>query len=306
MAHEEEKRVAMQLRSADKAWGIDNALILSQGYGRGPFDESHGGQTIFWRGDSRSPKEVFKTGFSAKAYRQDPEADYAGNILWRCSDDDIYHDSGVSLARDIRGAAFFPFTDDDTEDDDPFSFYLYAVAPTITANTFRAQQIADAVETGEMRGSFAPKSEVWRNHDDRLGYDPGEEEHGDVSCVWQFQEQVALTVPREQIVGGWSAYRRMLVRKGTDSRERAGIRFWLETRGAARGPMDDEDLFRKANAIVAEYARQYPKMPRDWLSFQGIVECESDMPNFAGATRSATQLQAIVVESKKLNDRGEW
>ena len=305
MTLDEKKRTALALQAVDPAWNIDEGLILSTGSMRGRFDESQG-ETVFWRGDNRSPKEVFKTGFSAAAYRDTTNPGYKGSVIWRYSDDDILHPSGVTLARDVRGAAFFPFTDGTTTGNSAFEFYLYAVNPTWTASTYRAQQIADAVETGEMRGSVAPGADAWRKHKERWSYDPGEADHGAASCVWQFQEHVTLVVAPENIIGGWSASRTMLVTAGTDCRERAGIRFTINANGAKRNPKADEELFAKAKAIVDPYDQPYPKRYGRWLSFQGIVEGGIGMDDFADATLRAKQLEAIVVGSQKLSVRGDW
>jgi hypothetical protein len=305
MTLEERKRAALALPAVDPTWDIGDGLILSTGNMQSRFDESHN-DAVFWRGDSRRPKEVFQTGFSASSYRAKPVRDYKGSVIWRYSDDDILHESGVSLARDLRGAAFFPFTDDPDMGNDPFEFYLYAVAPSWTASTYRAQQIADAVETGEMRGTFPPRSDAWRKHRHRWGYDPGEDDHGGASCVWQFQEHASLVVEPEQIIGGWQASRSMLVTAGTDCRERAGIRFSVSAKGVARNKMADEDLFAKAKSIATPYDQSYPKQRGHWISFQGIVQGGIGMDDFADAKLHAKQLEAIVVQAQKLNDRADW
>lgn len=300
MSLEEKKRVALGL--ATLVPNDDSHLVLSTGSGRGPFDEEHDGAELFWRGDgdTRTPAQVFQQGFKADyLLNNDPDA---GKIVWRAIQDDVVHDSGVCLARDLRGAAFFPFTDGQGRYHSD-SVYLYAVAPKWTANTYRAQQIAEAVETGKMEGRFPPrKSGFWRTMKERWKYDPEEEDDEGSSCVWQFQEHVTLEVEPSEIVGCWEMSRTMMVEPRVDERQKAGIRFSV---GRKLRENKGHDLLDQARSVVAGYERSYPKKNGNWLSFRGIIECSKTVNDLKDAKLLSKQLEAIVVHEGKVSARGE-
>ncbi|RKH35897.1 hypothetical protein D7Y13_00670 [Corallococcus praedator] len=301
MTLESRKRDALRLSPLDDD---DAELVLSVGNGRYPYDETHDGTELFWHatGSGRTVTQVFAQGFNTAWARETPVNANAGKVVWRCSDDDIELSSGVCLARDIRGAAFFPLTDDQSEEISD-SYYIYAVAPRWTTNTYKAQKIAEAVETNRMEGSFLPKKKDFWMDKDRWTYDPNEDDSDNACCVWQFNEHATLVVTPAEIVGCWEATRSVLVDPGEDHRQKAGIRFSVGK--LARGNKR-HDLFSEAAAVVEQYKQVYPKKGGQWLSYHGIVTCTKICESKADAKLLAKQVQAVVARESALNDRGDY
>jgi hypothetical protein len=299
MGLDEKKKDALFLPYLDEAADHDQ-LVLSTGNGRMPFDESHDGNTLFWHGTgfTRTAEQVFSQGFNSKWERDDDPN--AGKIIWRSSEDDIVLDSAVCLARDIRGSAFFPLTSADDEDTSD-AFYIFAVAPAWTTRTFGAQKVAEAVETGQMKGSFAPSDKHFWKDPARWAYDPTEEDAADACCVWQFIEHATLRVVPMEIVGCWLAGRQVLVDPGEDHRQKAGIRFQIQR--LVRGNRKHE-LFEEARSIASNYEKVYPAKGGHWLSYQGIIECRERCRRKADAKLFAKQLKPVVINEFKPNARG--
>jgi hypothetical protein len=255
------------------AIGLDDAnVVLSRNIlsGLGDFDSQLDGGTIFWRGERIGPyeenrhtkKSVGEVGMHSANYwtQRDPR------LIFRFSEDDVEHDSAVCIARDVRGAAFFPM---DTES----RSYVYAVAPQAATCTFTAQKIADAAERGValpgLNHNDWKTARAWR-------YDPEQEDHENMSCVWQFEEWALPYVPKEDIVGCWEVDRTVLVsRQGNANAQlsQAGVRFKFRTKNIWLGKA--HDLFDKATKVVSEFSKWYPNEQDMWLSYQGLIRCEA-------------------------------
>lgn len=250
-------------------------------YYLGKYDVNTGG-IIFWRGDTRPPNEVFQTGFSSRYVRDNKGRE----IVWRAGIDDIVPASAVCLARDVRGAAFFPCPSLDT-DDLTDSHYIYAMVVPFAACTYRMQQVVEKVETGD---------DDWRDPA-RFAYDPAWEDTDDASCVWQFAEYAVHEVKPSQILAGWKMDRMYLVKDRDDERGQAGIRFRLygeQRNHACKHPGSLLGAQTIARAYYHEYPRKYPQ----FLSYWGIVEAlKIPAVSKAEARATARQLRAIVTAS---------
>lgn len=242
---------------------------------------------IFWRGDTRPPDQVFATGLSSRYVRDHNERE----IVWRCGVDDIVPASAVCLARDIRGAAFFPYPDlnslvvEDTN-------YLYAMTVPRASCTYAIQKVAESAE----QEPDEVDEEAWRRAE-RFGYDPAWDNKENASCVWQFGEYAVHEVPGNRILAGWKCTRMMLVREKNDERVQAGIRFRLHNE-----VVNPNALFplkvQEARTIARRFHTEYPRRYGQFLSYFGLVEarlmpCES----VSAAGRLARQLQALVTAS---------
>jgi hypothetical protein len=239
-------------------------LVLSQEGTKGHFDEPYPNGRLFWRADDRPPKQVLRTGFTTKIERDagKPKAD-GNRIVYRTGDDDVVPATGVSIARDIRGSAFFPFEAHDKPNERRQEHaFLYAVKVGHAASTFRAQKTADQAESG---------STQWRDPA-RHGYDPTEQRSDTATSVWPFNEHAAHRVEPHQIVGAYRLKRERLVKpEATGDDIKAGMRFSIGQKnlipGRARDPRAVE-----AQHYVKQFADTYPKHPSHFLSYQGIVE----------------------------------
>jgi hypothetical protein len=275
----------------DKLEAINLAPSTNKGDdGEGPFlrvtDQFYNGRydvdttnLLFWRGDTRPPSQVFQTGFSSRYVRDGK----APEIVWRAAVDDIVPASSVCLARDIRGAAFFPYPPDDSEVIEDTN-YLYAMVVPRAACTYRIQQMAEFAETDE---------QDWRDPA-RFGYDPAWSDYDNTSCVWQFAEYAVHAVPGAQIIAGWKCTRTILVKKKDEERVQAGIRFRLH--GATRNPgCLNLQAWSDAQAIASTYAREYPRKYPQFLSYWGIIEALAVPVSSQDQARlTARQLQPIL------------
>jgi hypothetical protein len=255
--------------------------VTGGNYYLGKHDVNTGG-VVFWRGDTRSPGEVFKTGFSSRYIRDGKGRE----IVWRAGVDDILPASAVCLARDIRGGAFFPYPSPDT-DAITDSHYLYAMIAPFAASTYRMQQVVEKVETG---------AGDWRDPA-RFAYDPAWEAPDQASCVWQFAEYAVHEVKPSQILAGWKIDRMYLVEDRDDERGQAGIRFRLHSEQrnlAGKYP----DALAVAQTIARAYYHEYPRKYPHFLSYWGIVEAlKIPVLSKAEARATARQLRPIVTDS---------
>ncbi|MDQ3743516.1 MAG: hypothetical protein M3444_03950 [Acidobacteriota bacterium] len=227
----------------------------------GPFDEIYGTPRLFWRGDDRPPEAVFKTGFTSKWERDNRVARGENVLVWRSGNnqDDLHEDSGVSLARDVRGSAFFPLDKD--------AQYMYAVGLVKAVSTYRMQQLQEEAETG---------SKKVKAH--RYPYDPTESASDEWSPVWQFQEYAAHRVEKHEILLGYRLERKLLIDPGDSSTysgkyAMAGIKFRLEK--VWESPIARSRKFKQvtmeAERVARAYASWYPPGPDEYISFFGTV-----------------------------------
>ncbi len=255
----------------ETSWGVrGEGLVLAKEGVQGPFDEDFGeGGTLMWRSDTRPPKAVLKTGFTTKAERdlgKDVQPDGGNEVVYRTGPEDIVPATGVCLARDVRGACFFPFQapEHDAEAQEE-SAYLYGVRVRQAVNTFKAQQIAERAATGDAD---------WRDPA-RFAYDPNDEHDDDASAVWPYAEYVTHRVEPEDVVAAYRFTRDRLVAPDEPGREpKAGIGFRigaknLVPRNADDGPVDP--LRDAADLTAAAYGERYPRHPDHYLSYQGTV-----------------------------------
>lgn len=225
----------------------------------GPYDDVFPGGAVFWRGDTRPPSEVRKTGFTPKVERDFGPAGREGGgntIIYRTGDDDIVPASGVCIAKDIRGGAFFPFSRGPA--------YLYAIVVKEAVNTYRAQRRADHVESGRLD---------WRDPS-RFQYDPTEAHSDEASTVWQYREYVVHRIAPEQIVGAWSLKREFLVDSTVGDDSKVGIRFKLSGPNLWHRTWSAPSVLAhrsRAEAMAAACSEFYPRHPDHYLSYQGIV-----------------------------------
>lgn len=264
------------------------------------FDSSFDGNTIFWRGERIGPgeenqhtgKSVAKAGMSSAYFSA---ARHDARLQFRFSEDDVLHESAICMARDVRGAAFFPMGTEAVT-------YVYALAPQAATSTFKAQKIVDAVE----RDVALPGI----NHNDwktarAWHYDPEQSDHEHMSCVWQFEEWAVPHLPKVDIVGCWEIERRVLVQSqgGSDAQlSQAGVQFKFRPRNiwiGARHPRFDE-----AVKVVDTFGKWYPKGPNVWLSYQGLIECEARyVETLAHAAHYGKQKEKFV---PLYNKRGQY
>ncbi|MEN9581910.1 MAG: hypothetical protein RJA70_4919 [Pseudomonadota bacterium] len=249
----------------------DNDVVLSRDVlsSQGSFDSQLDGGTIFWRGERIGPTELnqytkksaSKIGLYSENYweRRDP------NLIFRFSEDDVVHASAVCIARDVRGAAFFPMGTESLT-------YVYAVSPQAATCTFTAQKIVDAVERGvslpSINHSDWKTARAWK-------YDPMQEDHENMSCVWQFEEWALPHIPKKDIVGCWEVERKVLVSSqggGEAQLSQAGIKFKFRTKNIWFGTKHEQ--FDAAAKVVDAFSKWYPSKPNAWLSYQGLIECE--------------------------------
>lgn len=261
------------------------ALALAEEGKNGPYDDEFEGGEIFWRGDDRKPALVHTTGFSPKAERELGVAKRGGGgnvIIYRTGADDIVPASGVCIAKDIRGGAFFPFSRGIA--------YLYAVVQDRATNTFRAQRQAERVESGQ-RGWKDPR---------RFEYDPTEQRSDEGSTVWQYREHVTHRISADRIIGAWLMRREFLVDDPDGSGEeiKVGMRFQLVGDNLWNRGWSSNDVIAlrsKAERIVSGYRLAYPRQIGHYLSYQGIVrKVKKGLPkSMAQAEGWVAQVDAI-------------
>ena len=242
------------------------SFSLSYEQDPGPFDESYEEPQLLWRGDDRGPQAVRKTGFTTKNERKHnykPGEEPRDNIIkWRSGNnqDDLDEDSAVCVARDLRGAAFFPL--------DKAAKYIYAVGLKRATSTFRAQQSTEQAGTGSSAMSGA-----------RYPYDPEEAEPDRQSAIWQFQELAAHRIEGREIVACYEIERELLMDDGgapsygVVKMAMAGIRFKLTPVWEDPNPSSAmAQVIAKANVIAREYADWYPADDDVYISYYGFVE----------------------------------
>ncbi|MFZ5547176.1 MAG: hypothetical protein ACOZJX_00555 [Pseudomonadota bacterium] len=283
----------------ETSWGVrGKGLVLASEGTRGPFDEDFGKDgTLMWRSDTRGPRSVLKTGFTTKAERDLGPASTTedgrpgGNeIVYRTGTEDVVPATGVCVARDVRGACFFPFeaAEHDAEDEEE-SAYLYGVRIRQATNTFKAQQVAERHATGE---------KDWRDPQ-RFAYDPGDERPDEASAVWPYAEYVTHRIEPEDIVAAYRFKRDRLVDPGTARVEpKAGIGFSIAPRNLIKGGRDKSggDRLREAADLTASaYSERYPGHPDHYLSYQGTVRkiSKAHPETDSEAARSARQIDAL-------------
>lgn len=248
--------------------------MLSREGESSPFDEDFGDTgTIMWRADTRAPGKVLRTGFTTKEERDSgPRSETEGGeptgneIVYRTGTEDIVPATGVCLARDVRGACFFPFeAEEHDEDTGQEGGYLYAIRTRQAVNTFKAQQQA---ERGQTQGAD------WRDPK-RFQYDPTEEHDEDASAVWPYAEYVTHRVDPEDIVGAYHFTRDRLVNPNTPRVEpKSGMGFSIGSDNLVPGKKRRHHpsiLLDEANDTVRSYGERYPKNPDQYLSYQGTV-----------------------------------
>lgn len=259
----------------ETSWGVrGKGLIIGREGRKGPFDEDFGKEgTLMWRADTRPPKSVLKTGFTTKAERDlgsaatTEDGKPTGNeIVYRTGTEDIVPATGVCLARDVRGASFFPFEasehDSETQEE---SAYLYGIRVRQAINTFKAQQVAERRATGK---------QDWKDRA-RFVYDPSDEKPDEASAVWPYAEFVTHRVEPQDIVAGYRFKRDRLVAPDRPRIEpKAGIGFSISPRNLIKkdGSRNAIDPLReRADLTALAYSERYPRHPEHYLSYQGTV-----------------------------------
>jgi hypothetical protein len=289
-----------RLASKDEtSWGVrGRGLVLAREGVKGPFDEDFGEDgTLMWRSDTRAPKSVLKTGFTTKAERDlgpvamTDEGQPTGNqIVYRTGTEDIVPATGVCIARDVRGACFFPFeaAEHDSEAQEELA-YLYGVRIRQATNTFKAQQVAERHATGR---------QDWKDPS-RFAYDPGDERPDEASAVWPFAEYATHRIAPEDIVAAYRFKRDRLVAPDKPRVEpKAGIGFSIDPRNLLKRGGDEsgpDPLRETADLTVAGYSERYPRHPDHYLSYQGTVrKVGKGYPaTDAEASGSARQIDAL-------------
>jgi hypothetical protein len=289
---------ARQAEKDETSWGVrGKGLVLASEGTPGPFDEDFGEEgTLMWRSDTRGPRSVLKTGFTTKAERDLGPASTTedgrpgGNeIVYRTGTEDVVPATGVCVARDVRGACFFPFeaAEHDAEAEEE-SAYLYGVRVRQATNTFKAQQVAERHATGE---------KDWRDPE-RFAYDPGDEHDDEASAVWPYAEYVKHRIDPEDIVAAYRFKRDRLVAPDKARVEpKAGIGFSIAPRNLIKGGAGagSDRLRETADLTASAYSERYPSHPEHYLSYQGTVRKTSKThpQTDTEAATSARQIDAL-------------
>lgn len=245
------------------------ALAVTREYGDGTFSIAHEADDtgrhlehyetprLFWRGDDRPYEKVLKTGFTSKNERDDVTLEGSNVIKWRAGDnqDDIDPDSGVCVAADIRGAAFFPLDKD--------AKYIYAVGLSSAINTYAIQKDVEEFDTG-----------VGYEQRERYPYDPSEELSEGQSAIWQYKEYVSHRIQTEEILACYEVIRENFLKK-MGEKTLAGMRFKLaHIWTKPRPPKKFSDAINKADYVAGKYADFFPQKTTQYLSYYGIIETE--------------------------------
>lgn len=266
-----QRTLAVGAKKDDASYRVSGkGIALSREGKKGKFDEDYPGGKLFWRADTRPPNQVLKTGFSPKVERDmGKQSGKKNTIVFRTGDDDIVPATGVSIARDIRGAAFFPFsTLEKPNEKREERAYLYAVNVKSSTSTYRAQKAVDRGETA---------SRQWRDPA-RHTYDPKEVNSEHATSVWPFMEHAAHRIKPDEIVGSWRLHRsRLVAPEQTGDDVKAGMRFRLGQKNLISGRKKDPRT-AEAQHYVKSYGQTYPKQPSQFLSYQGIVEKRGKAP----------------------------
>ncbi|WP_374568078.1 hypothetical protein [Ideonella sp.] len=283
----------------ETSWGVrGRGLVLAKEGTKGPFDEDFGEDgALMWRSDTRAPRSVLKTGFTTKAERDLGPADTTddgqptGNeIVYRTGPEDIVPATGVCVARDVRGACFFPFkgAEHDSEAQEEAA-YLYGVRVRQATNTYKAQQVAERHATGR---------QDWKDPS-RFAYDPNDEHTDDASAVWPFAEYVTHRIAPEDIVAAYRFKRDRLVAPDKPGVEpKAGIGFSIAPRNLVKPSGDEarvDPLRETADLTAAAYSERYPRHPDHYISYQGTVRKTSKghPTTDAEASTGARQIDAL-------------
>ncbi|MBL4632664.1 MAG: hypothetical protein JKY56_02255 [Kofleriaceae bacterium] len=265
---------------------------------------------VFWRGDTRPPRDIFASGFkAAKRHNGTWVNTKPTSMVWRGYDelDDVLQPSGVCVAKDIRGAAFLPLEGDDDET------WIYGIRAENTVNSYALQQVIDMAERG--RYGFTSWEEFnryqvdWRDNK-RFGYNPTYDTDIATSCVWQFEEHVVPEIPADDVLvaikctrtiplqgpllDGDAANRLWGIRFALSGKIQAHSRAWLKTTTSTTVSPEGQHASSIINAYLAS---EYPKPNGYYVSYFGIVRAQG---------QSVHQLSPICVEQGKLSDRGMY
>lgn len=245
------------------------ALAVTRMYGDGTYAIAHEGNDtglhlehyetpqLFWRGDDRSYRQVRKTGFNSKNERDNLSLEGSNVIKWRTGNnqDDIDPDSGVCVAADVRGAAFFPL--------DKEAKYIYAVGLSSAINTYAIQKDVEKHDVG-----------IDDESPERYPYDPIEDQSEDQSAIWQYQEYVAHRVTAQEVLACYEIVREDFL-QDTGEKTLAGMRFKLSHVWTNNQlPKKFSDAIAKADHVAKAYANFFPEKPTQYLSYYGIIETD--------------------------------
>lgn len=245
------------------------ALAVTREYGDGTFAIAHEVDDtglhlehyetprLFWRGDDRTYDKVLKTGFTSKNERDDVNLEGNNVIKWRAGDnqDDIDPDSGVCVAADVRGAAFFPLDKD--------AKYIYAVGLSSAINTYAIQKDVEKYDTGD-----------GHEQRERYPYDPTEELSEGQSAIWQYKEYVSHRILAQEILACYELVRENFLKKSGE-KTLAGMRFKLVPVWTnIRLPKQFSDAINKAGHVAGRYVDFFPEKSTQYLSYYGVIETD--------------------------------
>lgn len=277
----EHKKTKDPALAVTRMYGDGTYAIASEAKDTGLHLEHYDTPRLFWRGDDRPYEKVLKTGFSSKNERDNLSLEGSNVIKWRTGNnqDDIDPDSGVCVAADVRGAAFFPL--------DQKGKYIYAVGLSSAVNTYAIQKDVEKYDTG-----------IDDERPERYPYDPMENLSEKQSAIWQYQEHVAHRILAQEILACYEIDRKELL-KNSGEKTLAGMRFKLRpvwTNGQL--PKQFSGAIAKAEYVAGIYNDYFPQSPTQYLSYYGIIETDlEDIKNAQDAHDAYERGEIAVVDS---------
>lgn len=283
--HENSSQNVIQKKDPPIEEQLDDAQILSEEKSFGTcssFEVELKKPAIFWRGDTRTPDEVFETGFSTQQELKGYTLPGKNVIRFRRGgdEDDIEPSTAVCVSDNIVGAAFFPIYAVE-------KIYIYAVAISRYVDTFAYQQELDKARRRK-KYHKSKVSDDWKNPED-FGYMEQD------SNVWQYREFAAHRILPNQIIGAFCVTREFL-RSDTNPLEEEsaspyGIGFKIEGDFTRNYNFQRHQRWKHRvfyiNAAKDEgkyFKRRFPKAGL-YVSYSGIVDQEaSDIAKFPALT----------------------
>ncbi len=282
------KKAIVPAFAVTRMYGDGTYAIANEANGTGLHLEHYETPHLFWRGDDRTYGQVLKTGFSSKNERDNLSLEGDNIIKWRTGNnqDDIDPDSGVCVAADVRGAAFFPL--------DKKAKYIYAVGLSSAISTYAIQKDVEKHDVG-----------IGNERSERYPYDPMENLSEQQSAIWQYQEHVAHRILAQEILACYEIERKEFLHDEGET-TLSGIRFKLShIWNNNQLPKQFSGAIAKADHVAGIYADWFPQKPTQFLSYYGIIETDLKDVRTAQDAQNAYERGDITVVNPLVGESAE-
>ncbi|MFM2483773.1 hypothetical protein [Celerinatantimonas yamalensis] len=282
------KKTKAPALAVTRMYGDGTYAIANEANDTGLHLEHYETPQLFWRGDDRTYGQVRETGFNSKNERDNLSLEGSNVIKWRTGNnqDDIDPDSGVCVAADVRGAAFFPL--------DREAKYIYAVGLSSAINTYAIQKDVEKHDVG-----------IGYERPERYPYDPIENLSEGQSAIWQYKEYVSHRILAQEILACYEIVRKDFL-QDTGEKTLAGMRFKLSHIWTnSQLPKQFSSAIAKAAHVAEIYANWFPEKPTQYLSYYGIIETDLEGVKTAQDAQDAYERDEITVVDPLVGESAE-